>query len=526
MAQRRCSTIRISYLDNRLDYILHYLNDHSEKRNFKIIATVRDYARSPVIDKVKKYTTPHELIIPPLTDEQIKKLSETLFGIKNRDYQERIQEVSCGNPRLAVMASKVAIETNQIESIQNVTSLYKDYFGENENVKIVMDEKRLALTACAICFFRKIDKLNENRMKLIESSFGIQPEDFWELVDILHKNELVDLYENEVVKITDQVLSTYLFYTTVFERKIVPFSTIVNDFYPEHKGIIVDSLNPVINAFDLKIILADIRSEIQGIFSNFSINNNTDTSIEFLNTFWFALPTETLLFAESTIEEMPEIEVDWENVDFVESKKSTQKPSLVDLLSHFRFYGELELKLSFELLAKYTAKNKTSIGVVIRALLETYTIKHSDWRHGYFVQANIIDTLTTLMSGKDGYLFSRLFILYSKSLLKIEHSEHKWSRGNTINIITFRVSPDSYLTPIREKIIFNMGSLIEKPEISSLVIDLFKDYVNTIQYDCKDIAALDLPFFEKYLVNKMNRNDISQCMVMQNYCDHLNSCSE
>ncbi|HHQ4738124.1 TPA: hypothetical protein ACSP5K_003323, partial [Aeromonas veronii] len=145
-------------LDNRLDYILHYLNDHSEKRNFKIIATVRDYARSSVIDKVKKYTTPNELIITPLTDEQIKTLSETLFGIKNRDYQERIQEVSCGNPRLAIMASKVAIETNQIESIQNVTSLYKDYFGENENVKIVMDDKRLALTACAICFFQKIDK--------------------------------------------------------------------------------------------------------------------------------------------------------------------------------------------------------------------------------------------------------------------------------------------------------------------------------------------------------------------------------
>ncbi|MFQ1815555.1 hypothetical protein ACK36E_15025 [Aeromonas veronii] len=510
-------------LDNRLDYILHYLNDHSEKRNFKIIATVRDYARSSVIDKVKKYTTPNELIITPLTDEQIKTLSETLFGIKNRDYQERIQEVSCGNPRLAIMASKVAIETNQIESIQNVTSLYKDYFGENENVKIVMDDKRLALTACAICFFQKIDKLNEKQMKLIESSFGIQSEDFWELVDVLHKNELVDLYENEVVKITDQVLSTYLFYTTVFERKIFSFSSIVNDFYPNYKSIIVDSLNPVIRAFDQKAILADIRSEIQDIFSSFSTKNNTDASIEFLNTFWFALPTETLLFAESIIEEMPEVEINWGDVDFVESKKSTQNPSLVDLLSNFRFYGELELKLSFELLAKYIAKNQSSIGVVIRALLETYNIKHGDWRNGYFVQANIIDTLIILMRGKDGYLFSRLFILYSKTLLKIEHREHKWSRGNTINIITFRVSPDNYLTPIREKIIFNMGHLIEKSEMKHLVIDLFKDYVNKIQGDCKDIVALDLPFFEQYLVTKMDRNDISQCIVMQNYCDHLES---
>lgn len=510
-------------LDNRLDYILHYLNDHNEKRNFKIIATVRDYARSSVIDKVKKYTTPHELIITPLTDNQIKELSETLFGIKNRDYQERIQEVSCGNPRLAVMASKVAIETNQIQSIQNVTSLYKDYFGENENVKFVIDDKRLALAACAISFFRKIDKFNEQQMKLIENSFGIQSEEFWELVGVLHKNELVDLYEDEVVKITDQVLSTYLFYTTVFERKIVSFSAIVNDFYQDYKSIIVDSLNPVINAFDQKVVVADIRSEIQEIFSKFSSNTNIDTSIEFLNTFWFALPTETLLFAESIIEEMPVIDVDWKSANFEESKKRLQKPSLVDLLSHFRFYGELEFKLSFELLVKYISKDQSSLGVVIRALLETYSIKPDDWRYGYFVQANIIDTLAILMKEKDGYLFSRLFILFSKSLLKVEHSEHKWSRGNAINIITFRVSPDNYLTPIREKIICNMGSLVAESEMKPLVIDLFKNYVNIIQREGKDMASVDLPFFEKYLVNKIDRNDISQCIVMQKYCDHLES---
>jgi len=110
-------------LDNRLDYILHYLNEKDESRTFRIIATVRDYARESVIEKVGKYTEIHEQLIPSLTDEQIKELSETLFGIKNWEYQKRIQEISCGNPRLAVMASKVAIETNQIQSIQNVTSL-------------------------------------------------------------------------------------------------------------------------------------------------------------------------------------------------------------------------------------------------------------------------------------------------------------------------------------------------------------------------------------------------------------------
>ncbi len=97
---------------------------------------------------------------------------------------------------------------------------------------------------------------------MVENSFGIQAEEFWEIVDILHKNEIVDLYESEVVKISDQVLSTYLFYITVFEKKIIPFSLIVKDFYPDYTRTIVDSLNPIISAFDQRKIVAGIRSEV------------------------------------------------------------------------------------------------------------------------------------------------------------------------------------------------------------------------------------------------------------------------
>ncbi|HEM0302999.1 TPA: hypothetical protein U0T42_003137, partial [Legionella pneumophila] len=199
-------------LDNRLDYILHYLNELDNTRTFRIIATVRDYAREPVITKVSQYTQINEHIIQPLSDEQIKKLIIELFDIKNSEYQLRIQEIAKGNARLAIMAAKVAIKTQQIESIQNVTSLYDDYFGQNESVKDIIENKKLMTTACAISFFRKIDKLNDSQMSYVQNVFGIQIDEFWEFVNILNKKELVDLYEDEVVRISDQVLSTYLFY--------------------------------------------------------------------------------------------------------------------------------------------------------------------------------------------------------------------------------------------------------------------------------------------------------------------------
>ena len=69
-------------LDNRLDYILYYLNELDERRRFRIIATVRDYARNTVIEKVNQFTELHEHEVRPLTDEQIKDLIVELFEIK------------------------------------------------------------------------------------------------------------------------------------------------------------------------------------------------------------------------------------------------------------------------------------------------------------------------------------------------------------------------------------------------------------------------------------------------------------
>lgn len=508
-------------LDNRLDYLLHYLHENDSQKTFRIIATVRDYARESVYTKVKLYTELHEQVIQPLSDNQIKLLTETLFGIKNGKFQERIQEIACGNARLAVMASKVAVETNQIESIQNVTSLYDDYFGQNENVKEVIENEVLIATACAISFFRKVDKLNEFHMKWVENSFGIQPEAFWELVGVLHKNEMVDLYENEVVRISDQVLSTYLFYIAVFEKKVISFSEIVNSFYPDFKKTIVDRVNPILSAFDHKKLVADIRNEVLGIFDKISALGNLEQSIEFLNSFWFALPTESLVFANKVISETSSIEVDWANEIFEESKGAFREPSLIRLLVGFRYYGQDEFKMSFDLLLKYLEKDKSSLGHIIYSLVNTYNFKPDDWRYGYFVQAHIVDTLIDLMDKGKNYLFTRLFILVANAFLKVEHREDRWSRGDTVSIITFRLSPDSCLLPLREKLITNLAGLANVTEYKYQFLEVIKEYVNCLIREGKEMAEADLPFVRDYLVEVLNQEDISHCLIMQDYCMNL-----
>jgi len=510
-------------LDSRLEYILHYLTENDTNRSFKIIATVRDYARDTVIDNASNYTSVTEQAIASLSDEQIKELVVNLFDIKNPDYQIRIQEVSGGNARLAMMASKVVIETQQIESIQNVISLYDDYFGQNENVKKIIEDEKLTTTACAISLFRKVDKLNDRQMSWVLNVFGIQEEEFWEYVNVLHKYELVDLYEDEVVKISDQVLSTYLFYLSVFEKRYMPFSLIVNNFYPDFKSTIVDALNPVLSAFDHKEIIKEIRSEIHSTFKDISSANNDTKAIEFLNSFWFALPTESLIFAKSIINNSSDVYIDWKKETFETSKDGSDKTPLVSLLSNFRDFTESEMQISFDLMLKHLEKANGSLEHVIKVLTENYSFKVNDWRYGYAVQKYVVDKLIEGMDGGSSYLFARLFILVSSSFLKIERREHRWQRGDSINIITFRLAPDEYLLPVRKSLFSGLSTLFHKAEYKQLVYKIYQEYVRRLKFDGKEMAAADSSFIKDYIVANMDKQEVSDCLLMTDLCAHFDS---
>jgi len=220
---------------------------------------------------------------------------------------------------------------------------------------------------------------------------------------------------------------------------------------------------------------------------------------------------------------MPDVDVNWKNENFIESKDEPKKSSLVSLLTNFRYYEEQEFKMSFELLLKYLVKDKSSLGFIIRALLERYNFKPDDWRYAYFIQIHIIDTLISLMNGGQNYLFSRLFISIANSFLKVEHSECQWSRGDEISIITFRLTPDEHLLSLRESIIENMAILAVIPEFEPFVLSCFKEYVGRIRYEGKEMAEADLPLIERHFINILNKNNVSHCMIIQDYCDHLES---
>lgn len=506
-------------LDSRLDYILHLLHESDAERSFKIIATVRDYARDRVLKKVENFTRIQEQIIRPLTNDQIRNLTEIIFNITNPEYQNRIVEISCGNPRLAFMASRLAVDTNRIESIRNVTSLYNEYFGRNDNIESIRTDRALMTAATAISFYRKVDKLNVNQMESIQNFFGLDPEQFWTLVETLHKHEIVDLYESEVVRISDQVLSTYISYLAIFESKYVPFANIVRRFYPGSKSSIVDILNPIIKAFDQDKIIKDIRRDVHEMLEEFKQTKEVSEILDFFNYFWFALPTEALLFVEQLLDNKTSSELDWAEEKFEESKSTSDR--LVDLLVKFRGYGVNEFQISFELLLKYLEVEAAALGHVIRSFSNEYNFNHFDYRTAYSTQNYIADKLIALMDGGQNYLYSRLFICVADILLEVEHRRHQWSDGKTMNIITFRLSPSPNLFSLREKIFTNLSCLLNRAEYGSHIIELLNKYIKRLRFNGVDIVKSDMPCFTSAIVAALTESNLSHCLLIRSFCIEL-----
>ncbi|MFO3296906.1 ATP-binding protein, partial [Legionella pneumophila serogroup 1] len=511
-------------LDNRLDYIFNYLNETDPKRTFRIIATTRDYAKNYVLNKAENYIIEPQVIeIEKLTDDQIKTLIEENYGIKNVRFQQRIQEIAKGNPRLAVMAALLAIEKNNLSVLHDVTSLYKEFFKRNEEVLAVLDDPKLLISACAISFFRTVDRTNEDQMIHIQNTFEIQAELFWECANDLHNKEIVDIYENEVVKFSDQVLSSYMLFMALFEKKLISFSTLMRSFYPQFKRKIIDAINPIIRMFDQDQILPEIKKEIKIIFDELKQKGTESEVIEYLNTFWFVLPTESLLYAKHFVSSTKHINIEWNNESFEITKASLKDSSIISLLSNFRHYKNEEFITSLELLLLLLERNKGYLSDVIKVLVEQYSFEYDDWIRQYYIQEQVVELILNKIEGDNSYLYTRLFILIAKEFLKVEFHNHQWTSGKTINFMRFRLAPNENIKRIREKIIAQLSSLLNIEPFSMLVHEFFQEYAGNLAFMGKEMAEADFSLISNYLVPKLDNSLFLHCLLMQDLRENYES---
>lgn len=210
---------------NRVKSFMDFIKDKKDKSKIKILATVRDYLLDNVITKLKEYYVPNLYVLDKMDDEKIKRILENTYSIRNQKYQEKILEVSNGNPRLAVLSAKGIID-KKITNLNSVIDIFQGYY-----FPVIRDNDLSDIDIKILFFISLLGPINiedDNILKMI-SKFQIDEKIFIETVKKLSKWELVDYFEGKAAKTSDQNFSNYIVYKVLIEDKIITLSELITN---------------------------------------------------------------------------------------------------------------------------------------------------------------------------------------------------------------------------------------------------------------------------------------------------------
>lgn len=182
------------------------------------------------------------------------------------------------------------------------------------------------------CFFNAVPYKDKNTIELILQNFHIDYSSFIDAIEKLDRLELVEI-RYDYVKIPEQNLAIFFFYKAFVKDNLLSFETLLKKYFNENKNRFKDCVIPANNTFGFE----NVMQKLQPILRNYlkSIENEEERAFEFLETFWFYLQEETLLYVYNEINQLPlphgiNYEVKYETNDFAYSQNS-----VIELLGNF-----------------------------------------------------------------------------------------------------------------------------------------------------------------------------------------------
>lgn len=482
----------------QFNLILEYVNKLNDNYHVKIIATVRDYIKQDVINLVREYTNPISIDITKLTDDEIKKLIENNFGIRNNLFVEQIIRISEGIPRFAYMAGKIAKEKQNLSSILDASQLYENYYG-NHMSKLLETERAVLITAGILAFNRSIKLQDVEFLKEFLIELGISILDFKNAIDKLNRIEFIDVKKGKVAIFDDQCLSNYILYYIFLDKEIIKLSDIIEVFYIYSRSRTIEALNTILNIFRSEKTLEYIKEGILSVWNKFE-KEDSQYYESFVRDFHIYKPIIGFRIADETIKNIEEKEFNITEIDF-DRKDFFNSNSPLEYLTGYQNSNEL-LKV-YQLLMKYAGKTSST-------LIESY-----NWLESYYgLQPKSTDNtqkiiceylLEDINKGNSnamaiGYMWTKYILSYSfESIIP--------GKKNSITIRSWNIDYDSYTREHRKVSWYILNSLISKLEWRDKVLSFLGEFADKIYYNSS--SKIEIKILEEDLVQI--ENILSQC---------------
>jgi hypothetical protein len=501
-----------------------------DELSVKLIITVRDYALGKIVKQFQEIDkiSFRNIKIEKLSNKQIEDILSSM-NITAQLCIDKITYIANGNPRLAMMASEYALETNNCYALNNVTDIYDAYFSRIINEIEELKDKSLLITLGVISFHRSFDKENKAFNDIAFKIFQISENDFWENVFILHELELVDLFEKQIVKIADQIIAEYFFYYLWVKEKIIDFSILLENYLQNYSGKIRDNLYPIISNFDQVKVMESLKGAVNNFYD--SERNNDDLIYNYFEIFWFYKKTEALVWLQERIEILPlndNFELDFDKpVDIY----NIQKYPYFELLKLFGHHPDENFIISLDILFSYIKREQRILPQVVKYVQEELIFNSHSFNQSYFIQVKLFDFLFhKLSTDKNVFFYKKIILAISDRFLQVyfENTRAGVRNSNTFVLSQIYIHPTEEIIKIRSQIWEFLLAEYDnfKDEIFKILSNYIKEsYASIFRYEernkinspAKKVAKYDKAFVLRFFEEVLTSKDFSHCKLLERF---------
>lgn len=421
------------------------------------------------------------------------------FGITNRLWHKRINDITGRNIRLAVMCAQIALNGKKYNELINMEGVYDEYYKPIFNHLISNRTNRNLIKVAAIISFYKVVDLEETSLlDQIEQVFGFEASEFKSICRKLEELECINITDYNIATIQDQNFGTYAFYQCFYVLKELSLSHLIEKLHNRRERL-TDSIFSVWNCFHKKDVIEFSQGSISDAWKGLSVSLKEEREkCEFLEVFGGVIPTITFTYIKSLIKEN-------KFDDFSHSYVSSD--SILSILSHFSHSAETDTATALALIVEFLNIHPNKMESAVKIISEHWIYDDIDYANSYKRETNIIETLIDLSKKNETG-----FILASKVLPSFLKFSYRYSRTKGRKFVLGRnaVIITDELKANRKRIWEWINSNIAKFNQEVFLRNLYEDF-----YEVKSIA--------KKLVSA-ELDFVNDCVSKLNIAEDFNVC--
>jgi hypothetical protein len=506
------------------------INDLQTKcKDIKIIITLKKQFSMDLSRELSNFSFNSKELIKMDRNDIREMIKELLIKNKIRfqkfnQLMNKILSLSKGNPTIALMAILPIIDNDNVSYLASPFKIYENYFNNYRDISDFFKNEDVLKSLGVLSFFGYIDKKDSKMTNILnEQPFNFDIKENWNVYKRLNDLEFVDIYEDKIVKISDTILSTYIFYRTfIDENCIFKYTDWIDIFLEDYHGKIFDNIKDIYEVEYNDGVIKKVRDLTYPVYDKFKNNPF------FYKIFWNIYGLDTLSFIDNWISNLEPEKIDLINLKIPKINNFGFVP-MIRLLSNFYRYDDLKFfKESIKLSLKLILRSPSLISEVIGHLSDEISFKCHDFENDFIVQHNFLDFLnSTEISEDEKLLYEKLLLSESLNLLNLRCHDSKMISKKGWETINGNLPMTSSLLNLRKKVLKNSFFLYN--DFPEEVFDIFERYVNSM------IVFKDISKYNKYLntsdelklcvdfiLENLDKNNYNHCKIVYEYNEIFN----